>query len=100
MIIVNLTFEESYDPETDGYHLELAAVVNDTLDLFNDVDLIKDCIENDTEIERKGGSSYVVQLLRATIDSDPIPEPAFIVGSFIQEVYDPNYGWITPTIKL
>ena len=98
MIIVNYYREEDCNPETDGYHLHLAGVINDSLDLNYDIQLIIDCIDNDSDFEPKNGILYELQLVRATISADPIPEPAFAIievielkrckhtGEFLQEL--------------
>lgn len=100
MIIVNLYYEEDYNQDTDGYQLMLAAVVNDELDLNVDPTLIKDAIDNDPKFKPKAGHLYEVQLIRATIASDPIPEPAFAIDRVIEKKYDINFGWITPLANL
>ena len=85
MIIVNLYCEEDYDSETDGFHLHLCGVINDTLDIYSDPVLIQDCIENDPDFEPKAGCFYEIQLIRGTIDADPIPEPAFAIDRIIEK---------------
>ena len=101
MIIVNLYFEEDYNPETDGFHLHLAGVVNDTVDLYYDPQLIQDCIENDPDFEPKAGQFYELQLIRATIASDPVPEPAFAIDRIIEKKRNKETGdWETPLIRL
>ncbi len=84
MIIVNYYREEDFNPETDGYHLHLAGVINDSLDLNYDIQLIIDCIDNDSDFEPKNGILYELQLVRATISADPIPEPAFAIREVIE----------------
>jgi hypothetical protein len=84
MIIVNYYREEDCNPETDGYHLRLAGVINDSLDLQYDIQLITDCIDNDDDFEPKNGILYELQLVRATISADPIPEPAFAIREIIE----------------
>jgi len=101
MIIVNLYCEEDYNPETDGFHLVLAGIVNDTLDLYCDPQLIQDCIENDPDFEPKAGQFYEIQLIRATIDADPIPEPYFAIDRIIEKVNCKHTGeWITPLVRM
>lgn len=56
MIIVNVYYEEDYNPATDGYHLILAGVINDQLDLDVDPELIKNAI--DRIIEKKYDIDY------------------------------------------
>jgi len=58
MIVVNYYQEEDYNPDTDGYHLHLAGVINDTLELQDDVQIIKEAIENCGEFEPKNGVLY------------------------------------------
>jgi hypothetical protein len=79
MIIVNYFQDEDYNPETDGYSLHLAGMVNDHLDLDYDINLIKECIDNQDEHEFLNDVLYEIHLCRATIDADPIPEPAFAI---------------------
>lgn len=100
MIIVNLYCEEDYDPSTDGFSLHLAAVVNDELNLCSDPQLITECIENDSSFEPKAGKMYEIQLIRATIASDPIHEPAFCIDRVIEKTYDEDFGWITPLVRM
>lgn len=84
MIIVNYYREEDCNPETDGYHLHLAGVINDILDLQYDIQLITDCIDNDTDFEPENGILYELQLTRATIQADPIDEPTFVIREIIE----------------
>lgn len=100
MIIVNVYYEEDYDPTTDGYHLILAGVINDQLDLDYDPQLIKDAIDNDPDFEPKAGQFYEIQLIRGTIASDPIPEPAFAIDRIIKKKYDIDNGWVTPLVRM
>lgn len=100
MIIVNVYYQDDYNPDTDGYHLMLAGVVNDSLDLDNDPQLIKDAIDNDIKFEPKAGQFYEIQLIRGTIASDPIPEPAFAIDRIIEKVYDIDCGWTTPLVRM
>ncbi len=96
MIIVNLYSDEDYNPHTDDYNIFLAGIVNDTFNLHIDPNLIIDAIENDDEFEPEAGQFYEIQLVRAMIASDPIPEPAFVVDRITKKQYDENQGWITP----
>ena len=100
MIILNLYCEDDYDQNTDGFHLHLAAVVNDELNLYSDPQLIIECIENDPDFEPKAGQLYEIQLIRGTIASDPIPENAFAIDRIIEKKYDADFGWITPLIQM
>ena len=101
MIIVNLYCDEDYNPTTDGFHLHLTGLVNDTFDLYSDTDLITDCIENDPDFEPKAGQFYELQLIRGTIASDPIPEPAFAIDRIIKKVYNSEYeSWETPLVRM
>lgn len=84
MIIVNYYREEDCNPETDGYHLHLAGVINDSLDLQYDIQLITDCIDNDTDFKPKNGILYELYLVRATIQSDPVDEPAFCLKDIVE----------------
>ena len=98
MIIVNYYRDEDYNPDTDGYILTLAAVVNDELDLNNDIQLITDCIDNDPDFEPENGCLYEIQLDRATIAADPVPEPAFAISRIVRKRYDIDRGWETPIV--
>ena len=101
MIVVNYFREEDYNPETDGYHLVLAAVINDSLDLNNDIDLITECIDNDLDFEPKNGVLYEVYLDRATIAADPVPEPAFSINRVVEKKYNNDLGtWDTPLVRM
>lgn len=100
MIIVNVYCEEDYDPTTDGFHLDLAGVVNDTFNIYSDPQLIQDCVENDPDFEPKAGQLYELQLIRATIASDPIPEPAFAIDRIVEKKYDADFGWVTPLVRM
>ena len=101
MIIVNLYCDEDYNPTTDGFYLHLAGLVNDTLDIYNDPNLITDCIENDSEFEPKAGKFYELQLIRGTIASDPIPEPAFSIDRIIEKKYcSESESWVTPLVRM
>lgn len=101
MIIVNLYCEEDYNPEHDGFHLHLAGVVNDMLDLYYDIDLIIEAIENDPCFEPKAGQFYEIQLIRGTISSDPVPEPAFSIDRIIEKKYcNQTDQWITPLVRM
>lgn len=100
MIIVNYWQDADYDPKTDGYSLHLAAVVNDSLDFMNDIQLIESAIDNDFDFEPEDETLYEIQLIRATIEADPIPEPAFTIYSVIKKVRDPDGDWITPIFRM
>jgi hypothetical protein len=100
MIIINYWHEKDYDPTTDGFTLHLAGVINDTLDLYYDPQLIQDCIENDTEFEPKPETLYEIQLIRGTISADPIPEPAFAIDRIVEKTQDADCGWITPLVRM
>lgn len=99
MIIVNAYYEEDYNPLTDGYHLHLAGVVNDIFDINNDPQLISEAIDNDPDFNPKAGQFYEIQLIRATIAADPIPEHALTIDRVIEKVYDEDRGWITPIVR-
>lgn len=101
MIIVNYYQEEDYNPETDGYHLNLAAVVNDTLDLINDIEQIKDAIDNSSEFEPKNGTLYELHLDRAVINySHPAREYTFSLTNIVEMKYSPELGHHKPLIDL
>lgn len=100
MIIVNVYYEEDYNQATDGYHLILAGVINDYLDLNYDIQLVSDAIDNDDNFSPKAGQFYEIQLIRGTIASDPIPEPCFVIDRIIEKKYDVNCGWITPLVRI
>ena len=102
MIIVNYYQEEGFNPDTDGYHLDLAAVVNDILRLDDDVQLIKDCIENCTKFNPKNGVMYELYLDRATIASSfPIVEHAFALNRIVEKFYDKDIcEHVTPVVCL
>lgn len=102
MIIVNLYCEEDYNPTTDGFHLHLAGLVNDTLCLYSDPDLITECIENDPDFEPKAGQFYEIQLIRATISSAyPAFEPAFSIDRIIEKKYcNESESWVTPLVRM
>lgn len=100
MIIVNLYCEEDYDPKTDGFNLHLAAVVNDELCLYSDPQLIQEGIENDPNFTPEPGKFYEIQLIRATIAADPVPESAFVIDRVVEKKYDPDFGWITPLVRI
>ena len=101
MIIVNYYTSEDYNKETDGYYLHLAGVVNDMLNLDADPELIKECIDNDTDFEPKAGVMYELQLIRACISADPMPEPAFAIDRIIEIPIDKNLGYhVRPLVYL
>lgn len=101
MIVVNYYQEEDYNPDTDGYQLILAGVINDSLDLQCDIELITDCIKNDINFEPKNGVLYELFLDRATISADPIPEPAFALTKIVKKVYNKETELHeTPLIRL
>jgi len=98
MIIVNYYQDEDFNAETDGYHLHLAGVINDNLDLQYDIQLITDCIDNDTDFEPKNGILYELQLTRATISADPVPEPAFAIREIIELKRCKHTGEFSPEL--
>lgn len=101
MIVVNYYRDEDCNPETDGYGLYLAGVINDGLDLHSDIQLIKDCIDNDLGFDPENGVLYELQLVRATIASDPIDEPAFAIREIIELKRDQHTGeFSVPVIRL
>lgn len=100
MIIVNLYCSDDYDPETDGYDLYLAGVINDALDLQCDPQLIIEAIENDPDFKPEADNLYEIQLIRGTISSDPVDEPAFAIDRVIEKAYSVDYGWHTPLVRM
>jgi len=102
MIIVNYYQEEDYNANTDDYHLNLAGIVNDVLKLHDDIDMIKECIENCGEFKPKNGVMYEIYLDRATIASSfPTVEQAFAVNRIVEKVYDKDIcEHITPLFRL
>jgi hypothetical protein len=101
MIIVNYYQDEDYNPDTDGYNLHLAAVVNDVLDLTNDIDLITDCIENDSNFKPKNGVFYELHLDRANIRAPyPAIDPAFAITNIVEYNYNEVLGHHKPIVNL
>jgi hypothetical protein len=101
MIVVNYYQEEDYNPETHRYHLTLAGVINDNLDLLSDIDLITECIENCGEFEPTNGVLYELYLDRATIAASfPLKEPAFVVNRIVEQKYSEDFGHYTPVVEL
>jgi hypothetical protein len=100
MIIVNYWHEKDYDPTTDGYSLHLEGIVNDVFDIVYDAELIQQAIDNDPDFEPKPETLYEIQLIRATIASDPINEPAFAIDRVIEKKYDSDCGWVTPLVRM
>lgn len=104
MIIVNVYYEENYDPTsyafTDCYRLILAGVVNDQFDLDCDPQLIKDAINNDPDFKPKARQFYEIQLIRGTTASKTIPEPAFVIDRINKKKYDIDNGWVTPLVRI
>jgi len=98
MIVVNYWREK--DCELHEFNLHLAGMVNETLNLFMDVDLINECIFNEN-YSFKEEVLYEVYLTRATISADPIPEPAFAVFQIIQKKQNKDTGeWETPLVRM
>jgi hypothetical protein len=101
MIIVNYYQNEDYNPQTDGYTLELAAVVNDTLSLTDDIELIIECLENAADFTPKNGVVYEVYLDRALVAASfPASEPAFSVNRVVEKQYSEHMGHHTPLVQL
>lgn len=102
MIVVNYFIGAGYNRETDKPILSLAAVINDDLDLYNDIDLIDEAIDNDDEFEPKIDVLYELYLTRATIEADPIPEAAFKIDKIVEKKFDKgsDLGWITPIVRM
>jgi hypothetical protein len=93
MIIVNYWQDKDYDPTTDGYELTLAGVVNDSLSLTNDLQLIELAVDNDNEFEPKDETVYELYLERCTIAADPIPERAFRITRVVELKQDSEGYW-------
>lgn len=103
MIIVNYWHDLDYDSSTDGYSLHLVATVNDLLDLMNDIQLIELAIDNASEDEfmPKAETLYEIHLSRATIDCDPVPEPAFAIDKVVQLRDEHGNGaWSAPIVRM
>lgn len=101
MIVVNYYQAEDYNPDTDGYTLTLAGVINDTLDLQDDIELITECISNCGEFEPKNGVMYEIYLDRANIQAPfPAIDPAFAVNRIVEKKYSEDFGHYTPIVQL
>lgn len=101
MIVVNYYQAEDYNPDTDGYTLTLAGVINDTLDLQDDIELITECIDNCGEFEPKNGVLYEIYLDRANIQAPfPAIDPAFAVNRIVEKKYSEDFGHYTPIVEL
>ncbi len=101
MIVVNYYQDEDYNPDTDGYTLTLAGVVNDTLDLQDDIELIRDCIENSGEFNPRNGVLYEIYLDRAKIAAPfPAIDPAFAINMIVEKKYSEDLGHYTPIVEL
>lgn len=101
MIVVNYYQAEDYNPDTDGYILTLAGVINDTLELQDDVQLITECLSNCDEFEPKNGVMYEIYLDRATIAASfPIYEQAFSVNKIVEKKYNEDYGHHTTIVRM
>lgn len=101
MIVVNYYQDEDYNPDTDGYSLTLAAVINDTLDLHDDISLIKECIENDSDFKPVNATLYEIYLDRANIQAPfPAIDPAFAINSIVTKRYSEDLGHHTPIVQL
>ena len=101
MIVVNYYQAEDYNPDTDGYTLTLAGVINDTLDLQEDIELITECIDNCGEFEPKNGVLYEIYLDRAKIVAPfPAIDPAFSVNRIVEKKYSEDFGHYTPIVEL
>ena len=101
MIVVNYYQAEDYNPDTDGYTLTLAGVINDILDLQDDIELINECIDNCGEFEPKNGVLYEIYLDRAKIAAPfPAIDPAFAVNRIVEKKYSEDFGHYTPIVEL
>ena len=101
MIVVNYYQAEDYNADTDGYTLTLAGIINDTLDLQDDIDLITECIENDSDFEPKNGVMYEIYLDRANIQAPfPAIDPAFAINRVVEKKYSEDFGHYTPIVEL
>ena len=101
MIVVNYYQAEDYNPDTDGYNLTLAGVINDTLDLQEDIELITECIDNCGEFDPKNGVLYEIYLDRAKIAAPfTAIDPAFAVNKIVEKKYSEDFGYYTPIVEL
>lgn len=101
MIIVNYFHEKGYNEELHGFELHLAAVVNDYFSIVDDPDLIQHAIINDDEFHPKDETLYEIQMYRAAVASDPVPEPAFMIHHVVEKTYDEEFrAWITPLVRI
>jgi hypothetical protein len=90
MIIVNVFVESGCSFNDEEYRLDLEAVVQDSLSLHEDIDHIKDCIEN-YEGEIKEEIVYTFFLHRANIQTAyPGYESAFDIQQVIENIGDIN----------
>lgn len=96
MIIVNYWHDKDYDLTTDEYELTLAGVINDSLSLTNDLDLIELAVDMDNNFEPEAETLYELHLQRCTIAADPVPERAFSIDKVVELSFDAEYGWHKP----
>ena len=89
MIVINLWIEAGESVQT-GANIDLLAVTNDMFDLQNDPDLIEHEIY-ESDYHFKTETVYEIVLDRATIDADPVPEPALEI-SYIRELKQSEPG--------
>lgn len=95
MIVVNYFQESDFNPETDGYSLELAAVINDVFDINEDPQRIKECIEDCPEWPAfENEVMYEIYLDRGLITQQApfMGEKIFVVSKVVKLDYDPDNG--------
>lgn len=101
MIVVNYFQDEDYNPDTDGYYLHLAGVINDELELQDDVNLIKEAIENSSDFNPKNGVVYEIYLDRARTRAPyPVIDPSFCINRVVEKKYSADLGFYTPIVEL
>ncbi len=90
-----------YWQDADGDTINIVGVIDDGIDIDNDIDLIVIAIHEQSDFSFTNETLYEIYLRAATIDSDPIPEQAFVVHEIIELVHDPNSTtWNKPIIRL
>lgn len=101
MIVINLWLPQDHKGGLGESELDLAAVVNDRLDISRDPELIEECIENDVDWEViKHETLYEIELDRAVVmHSHPASSPAFHIRR-INELQTENGHPVQPLIKL
>lgn len=101
MIVVNYWREKELDHYQSEYWCHIVGVINDGFEITMDAPLIQEAIENDPEFNPTEETLYEIYLERATIASDPVPEPAFAIVKVIEKVQNHETGeWKSPSIRL